>query len=168
MVTSFITIQTMLSLATRLSALLAISLTGCASIVNETTQPVRFETYSASGAEVKDMDCRLDNDYGPNTVKTPGTVQVRRSSKDLQILCTKAAEPDAKGVAVSRANGGMFGNIILGGGIGAIVDHNKGTAYSYPQWIRLIVGKLQSYDRSDDKDATPNLGREVLPLPPKP
>ncbi len=28
-------------------------------------------------------------------------------------------------MAISRANGGMFGNILLGGGIGAIIDHGS-------------------------------------------
>ena len=146
----------------------AMLLTGCASIVNDTSSPVRVETYTADGAEVKDMDCKLENDYGAHTVKTPGTVQVRRSSKDLQIVCTKGGEPDAKAVAVSRANGGMFGNIILGGGIGAIIDHNKGTAYTYPQWMRLIVGRLLAFDRNDDKDATPSTGKDVAMTPAKP
>lgn len=136
-------------------------LSGCASIVNDSTSPVRLETFAANGSEVKDMDCKVENDYGAQTVKTPGTLQVRRSSKDLQIVCTKTGEADAKGVAVSRANAGMFGNIILGGGIGAIIDHNKGTAYTYPQWIRLVVGKMLGYDRKEDKDATPNLGTAV-------
>ncbi|MCB2000604.1 MAG: hypothetical protein KDH91_09465 [Rhodoferax sp.] len=140
---------------------------GCASVMNDTTNPVRFETYAQSGAEVKDMECKIENDYGSQTVRTPGTLQVRRSSKDLQIVCSKAGEADAKGVATSRANGGMFGNIILGGGIGAIIDHNKGTAYTYPQWIRLVVGKVLGFDRTHDKDGTPNLGTDVPALPPK-
>jgi hypothetical protein len=142
-------------------------LQGCASIVNDSTSPVRFETYSQAGVEVKDMDCKIENDYGAQTVKTPGTLQVRRSSKDLQVVCTKAGEADAKGVAVSRANAGMVGNIIFGGGIGAIIDHNKGTAYTYPQWIRLVVGKMLGFDRNDDKEATPNLGKETAAAPPK-
>ena len=61
----------------------------------------------------------------------------------------------------------MFGNIILGGGIGAIIDHNKGTAYTYPQWIRLVVGKALGFDRNKDKDASPNLGADIAPAPPK-
>ncbi len=142
-------------------------LQGCASIVNDTTNPVRLETMSEAGTEVKDMDCKVENDYGTQSVKTPGTLQVRRSSKDLQIVCTKAGQPDAKGVAVSRANGGMFGNIIFGGGIGAIIDHNKGTAYSYPQWIRLVVGKVLGFDRKEDKDGAPNLGSDVPAVAPK-
>lgn len=148
--------------------LLALVLSGCASIVNDTSSPVRLETFAANGSEVKDMECRLENDYGPQTVRTPGTALVRRSSKDLQILCSKPGEADAKGVAVSRANGGMFGNILLGGGVGAIIDHNKGTAYTYPQWMRLVVGRVLGYDRNDDREATPNLGKDVVTAPPKP
>jgi hypothetical protein len=34
----------------------------------------------------------------------------------------------------------MFGNIILGGGIGAVVDHNNGSAYEYPTFIQIIMG----------------------------
>lgn len=131
---------------------------GCASITNDSTHPMRFETFSQAGAEVKDMECKAENDYGSQTIKTPGTLQIRRSSKDLQIVCTKAGVADAKGTAVSRANAGMAGNIIFGGGIGAIIDHNKGTAYTYPQWVRLVADKLLTFDRKEDKDGAPNVG----------
>jgi hypothetical protein len=141
----------------------AILFSGCASVVNDSTHPMRFETFNQAGAEVKDMECKAENDYGSQTVKTPGTLQIRRSSKDLQIVCTKVATPDAKGTAISRANAGLAGNIIFGGGIGAIIDHNKGTAYTYPQWVRLVVDKLLTFDRRDDKDGAPNLG-SVTPV----
>jgi hypothetical protein len=131
---------------------------GCASITNDSTHPMRFETFDSAGVEVKEMECKAENDYGSQTVKTPGTLQIRRSSKDLQIVCTKPATADAKGTAVSRANAGLAGNIIFGGGIGAIIDHNKGTAYTYPQWVRLVVDKLLTFDRRDDKDGAPNVG----------
>lgn len=134
------------------------SLSGCASIVNDSTHPVRFETFAADGTEVKGMDCKYENDYGSQTVKTPGTAQVRRSSKDLQIVCLKDGNADAKGTAISRANGGMAGNILFGGGIGAIIDHNKGTAYTYPEWLRLVTDRQTTFDRRDDKDGAPNIG----------
>jgi hypothetical protein len=140
-----------------LMVLLAMT-TGCASIVNDSTHPMRVETFSAAGEEVKDMECKAENDYGAQTVKTPGTLQIRRSSKDLQIVCTKADTKDAKGTAISRANAGLAGNIIFGGGIGAIIDHNKGTAYTYPQWVRLVVDQLLTFDRRADKDGAPNVG----------
>jgi hypothetical protein len=140
------------------AVLASLMATGCASIVNDSNAPIRVETFNQAGKEVKDMECKVENDYGVQTVKTPGTISVHRSSKDLQIVCSKPGERDAKGVAISRANAGLAGNIIFGGGIGAIIDHNKGTAYTYPQWIRLVVDKLMTFDRRIDTDGAPNLG----------
>ena len=138
-----------------------VAMTGCASIVNDTTTPVRFETFSASGVEIKDAECKLENDYGQQSVKTPATINVRRSSKDLQITCVKVGEADGRGVAISRANGGLAGNILFGGGIGAIIDHNKGTAYTYPQWVQVVMGKLLTFDRRADVEGQPNRGTSV-------
>lgn len=141
-----------------------LALTGCASIMNDTNAPIRFETFNAAGVEVKDAECKLENDYGQQTVKTPATVSVRRSSKDLQITCVKPGEADGRGVAISRANGGLAGNILIGGGIGAIIDHNKGTAYTYPQWVQVVMGKLLTFDRRADNEGQPNKGADPAPV----
>ena len=143
-----------------------VAMTGCASITNDTTTPVRFETLTAAGVEVKDVECTLENDYGQQVIKTPVTANVRRSSKDLQMTCVKAGEADGRGVAISRANAGMAGNILFGGGIGAIIDHNKGTAYTYPQWVQVVMGKLITFDRKADVEGKPNVGVVVVPVTP--
>lgn len=135
-------------------------LTGCASITGDTMQTVRIETRLADGSEVKDAECELFNEYGSFRVKTPGNALIRRSSTDLNVQCQKEQFPAASAKAVSRANAGMFGNIIFGGGIGAVIDHNKGTAYTYPNWMQLTFGKILTFDRSDDKDGQPSLARE--------
>ena len=145
-------------------AFACVAMTGCASITNDTTTPVRFETFSAAGVEIKDAECKLENDYGQQNIKTPATVNVRRSSKDLQVTCAKPGEVDGRGVAISRANAGMAGNILFGGGIGAIIDHNKGTAYTYPQWVQVVMGKLLTFDRRADVEGQPNRGVD-LPAP---
>lgn len=44
----------------------------------------------------------------------------------------------------------MWGNILFGGGIGAIVDHNKGTAYSYPDWVKVVLGDNLVFDRKNN------------------
>jgi hypothetical protein len=54
----------------------------------------------------------------------------------------------------------MFGNIVFGGGIGAIVDHNRGTGYTYPTWVQLEFGRSLVFDRSDDDETKPTLGCE--------
>ena len=145
----------------RLSAIaLAILFTGCASITNDSTHPIKIETKNSTGELVSGADCKLTNDYGSTSVKSGDTTQVRRSSKDLDIVCKHPANPDGNARAISRANAGMWGNIIIGGGIGAIIDHNKGTAYTYPTWMQLIFGKTIIFDRSAEKEGLPAVGTE--------
>lgn len=119
---------------------------------------MRVETLTSTGEVVNNADCKMTNDYGSISMKSGDTTQVRRSSKDLDITCKHAQNADSQGRAISRANGGMWGNIILGGGIGAIVDHNKGTAYTYPTWVQLVFGKSLVFDRTVEKEGRPVLG----------
>jgi hypothetical protein len=58
------------------------------------------------------------------------------------------------------------GNLVFGGGIGAIIDHNKGTAYSYPSWIRIIMGDNLVFDRKDEKENQPLTGSVTTPATP--
>lgn len=147
----------------RLSILaLTFASTGCASVMNDSTHPMKVETKTAEGTLVAGAECKLSNDYGIVTLKSGDTGQVRRSSKDLDIVCVHPENPNASARAISRANAGMFGNIILGGGIGAIIDHNKGTAYTYPTWVQLVFGKTLVFDRSAEKDGQPALGTEPV------
>ncbi len=136
-------------------ALLSLALTGCASIVNDSTHPIKVETKTAAGELVTGADCKLNNDYGTVTVKSGDTTPIRRSSKDLDIVCQDPKNPNATARAISRANAGMAGNIIFGGGIGAIIDHNKGTAYTYPTWVQLVFGKALVFDRRAENEGQP-------------
>ncbi|CAB5683360.1 Uncharacterised protein [Delftia tsuruhatensis] len=137
------------------------SVVGCASVINDTTHPVKVETKNENNTLITNAECKLTNDYGTVSVKSGETVQVRRSSKDLDIVCKQTDNPDATARAISRANGGMFGNIILGGGIGAIIDHNKGTAYTYPTWVQLVFGKSLVFDRTTEKEGLPTPPAEL-------
>ena len=137
----------------------ALSLVGCASIVNDSTHPVKIETRTVGGATVSGANCKVTNDFGSTTVKSGDTSPFRRSSKDMDITCVQAGQPEAKGRAISRANAGMAGNIIFGGGIGAIIDHNQGTAYTYPTWLQLVFGQTLVFDRRDEKEGSPVPGK---------
>ncbi len=122
---------------------------------------MRIDTKTAAGTTIEGAECTVSNDYGSSTLKSGTKQAVRRSSKDLDILCTHPDQLPAKGTATSRANGGMAGNIILGGVIGAVVDHNRGTAYTYPTWIEMVFGQSLVFDRSLEKEGTPLKGIAV-------
>jgi len=150
----------MKSIGLSLALALATLATGCATITGDTVQSIRVETRTADGTEIPDADCELTNEYGTVRLRTPGSASIRRSSSDLNVQCSKADQPLARARGVSRANAGMWGNIIFGGGIGAIIDHNKGTAYTYPQWMQMTFGKVLAFDRSNDKDGIPSVAQE--------
>jgi hypothetical protein len=94
----------------------------------------------------------MTNDVGTWFVTTPGSTTVQRSNKDLQITCKKEGIDVGTASVVSRTKGNMFGNILLGGGIGAIVDHNNGSAY--PSLIKIYMGRLNQKieDKSNNVD----------------
>jgi hypothetical protein len=49
----------------------------------------------------------------------------------------------------------MIGNIIFGGGIGALIDHDKGTAYDYPSVLRVVFGTTQVIDKQNERGDAP-------------
>jgi len=90
-------------------------LTGCASVTHGTTQTVKIETLTASGRTVDGAECRLPNDKGEALALSGQSVPVRRLDGNLSIEYTQAGQAPAGGQAVSRVNGGMVGNIVIGG-----------------------------------------------------
>ena len=143
--------------------------TGCASVMNESTHPMMIETKTEAGQLVTGADCKWSNGRASASVKSGVSSLVRRSSEDMEIVCNHPEYSVANARAISRANAGMFGNIIIGGGIGAVIDHNQGTAYTYPTWVQLVYGRALVFDRRDQKDdlQTPptDSGVALAPVP---
>jgi len=108
-------------------------LSGCASIAGDKSQPVTIRT-TCDGEELSGATCNLTNSKGSYVLKTPGTVSVNKSFGDMTIDCKKG---DAAGaVAVKSSSSGLtWGNILLGGGIGALVDMKTGAGYNYQNSI---------------------------------
>jgi len=126
----------------RLSFLISLIflLSACASVTGTPNQSVSVQARASTGKEVKEAACDLINKRGTWFITTPGTVQIHRSNDDLQVTCRKDGFDNGRASVVSDTKGSMFGNIILGGGIGAVVDHNNGSAYEYPSFIQVIMG----------------------------
>ena len=133
------------------------TLGGCASVLKDKTQPVKVETLDQSGNKIVGAKCGLQNDRGAFNVETPNTVFVRKSGGELVITCNPPEHGQADGKLISRVGGAVFGNIILGGGIGAIVDSASGVAFNYPEWVQLVFGKSLTFDRTNFKEAEPTV-----------
>ncbi len=134
-----------------LVSLMAINMVGCASITTDTFQSIQVTTEDQSQQIVQNANCTLKNKRGEWQVQTQGSIEVHKSSDNLLVKCSKDGMKDGLGTLISRANAGMWGNILIGGGIGAIIDHSKGTAYTYPTWVKIIMGDNLTYDRSEQE-----------------
>jgi hypothetical protein len=60
----------------------------------------------------------------------------------MQVLCNKEKFSPGRNAIVSVTKAAIFGNIILGGGIGAIIDHTSGAAYEYPSLFQVVMNRL--------------------------
>ena len=126
---------------------------GCASIISSDMQSLSVTTHTEKGEIVEKAKCTLKNDKGAWQTESPALVDVRRSAEDLVVECKKDGHPDGLFKAISRAAGGMFGNIILGGGIGAIIDHNRGAGYNYPEKLPVKMGMSVVVDQHEEAES---------------
>jgi hypothetical protein len=124
---------------------------GCASIVHDTTHAMRIDARAPTGELVMNATCMVSNDYGAVNVKSGEMTNVRRSAQDLKIVCLHDSYPDAQGRAISRVNAGMAGSVVVFGG---------GLGYAYPTWVELAYGKRLVFDRSEESEGIPLLGRK--------
>lgn len=120
-------------------------LSGCATITQESGQTLAL-TATHEGKPIE-AECKLENDRGQWTAKTPSNVTVRKSGEDLNVTCKREGIPDGLLKAISRAAGSMWGNIIFGGGVGAIIDHSQGTGYDYPNQLPVKMGESVVVDK---------------------
>ena len=121
---------------------LSLALVGCASVTGSKLQPVSVASM-CNGQQINDVMCTLTNDKGQWFIKTPGTVTINKSYEDLTVDCKK---DDITGSAKfqSKAEGGAWGNIIAGGGIGYLVDRNTGAGFSYQTNLTVqLIGECK-------------------------
>jgi hypothetical protein len=141
-------------------------LSGCESVTGTPNQNVSVQTRSSNGKEIKEAACDLINKRGTWFITTPGTVQIHRSNDDLQVTCRKEGFDNGRASVVLDTKGSMFGNILLGGGIGAVVDHNNGSAYEYLSFIQVTMGidSLIGTPRDNAAESTNTRGSRSAPI----
>ena len=137
--------------AVPVSLLCIITLPGCASLTTDAMQPVEVTTTTTKGQTVSQANCTLKNEKGQWEVVTPNTVSVHKASGNLMVNCKKPGLPDGSLQAISRAGAGMYGNILIGGGVGAVIDHTSGKAYNYSSKLPVVMGKSTTVDRKTSK-----------------
>lgn len=119
-------------------ALLAASafvVSGCATVIKGTDESISVIT------EPQGATCTLVREGKTVGVvnPTPGTVELDRDKDDISVNCVLADYEDSSEVISSEFTGYTLGNVILGGGIGAVVDAASGANSEYPDSITVMM-----------------------------
>jgi uncharacterized protein YceK len=118
-----------------LVGLSAALLSGCASVVEGSTQQIAVNTTPAGAS------CILNRDGSPiaKINSTPGSVMVSKSKYDIEVICEldgfqKTARLDESGTAAA-----VFGNILVGGAIGLVIDMSSGASNKYDSALDIAL-----------------------------
>ena len=112
-----------------------LAVSGCATIIEGTTQPVSVSSTPEEGAQ-----CTLANSQGTWYVTTPGSTTVHKTKTDLHVTCTKSGFQPGQVVAVSHFGATTAANVIAGGLVGVGVDAASGANYHYDSPIIVPLG----------------------------
>lgn len=113
-----------------LAAIIAMSLTGCASIIDGGNQSLSFAS-NPEGATVYMNGAAIG--------KTPVTISAKRQSGAQPLRFTKEGYKDVDVQAASTMNPWFLGNIITGGLFGSTTDGMSGAAFKYEQNSYMVT-----------------------------
>jgi hypothetical protein len=127
----------------QLAGLIALgaSLSGCASVIEGTSQLITVNTNPAGA--VCNLERMPDGVIGQIS-STPAGVTIRKTKYDITIKCNKPGYQEATYLNHSGAAGATFGNIVLGGGIGWAVDSASGSDNKYDSPVNLTLVPSQA------------------------
>lgn len=110
----------------------ALALTGCATITTGTEQAVYVDTPEMTGAKCKLTDSK---NASWNVSESPASVTVTKGNGPMRVACSKQGYKSADVTVEEEFAGATLGNVLLGGGIGVIVDASSGAAQRYPDKV---------------------------------
>lgn len=114
---------------------LALTLPGCATIISGSSSNIAVMT------EPPGASCTLEREGGVVAVAnpTPGSVTVRRSTRDMMLRCAHPAYGQGSTAVTAGINPMVIGNILVGGVVGVVVDAATGAIGRYPEQVSLAL-----------------------------
>ena len=120
---------------------------GCATLLKGSSQGVTVKT------EPPGAICELSKKGKSIGIvnPTPGTIQLGKGATALDVGCKKSGYFDSNATMTSSLQGWTFGNLILGGIVGLVVDASSGAAYQYRSeiYLRLLPESFLSVESRD-------------------
>lgn len=121
----------------RLMAIVCLGLasSACATIISGTTQDLYIDS------EPKGASCKIDRQGATVGMvnPTPGKVNVPRHKDNIVVACSLDGYEQSNEVLASSFTGATFGNLLLGGFVGVVIDASSGANNKYPERIVVVM-----------------------------
>jgi len=116
----------------------ALALSACATVISGTDQSIAVAT-DPPGA-----NCSIDRSgtHIGQVNPTPGSIHLDRSKDDLTLTCSRSGYQEAKLSQSPHFTGATFGNILVGGLVGVVVDAATGANFRYPDNVTVQLAPL--------------------------
>jgi hypothetical protein len=110
-------------------------LPACATIVKGSTQDITVTSTPDHAS------CQVMRGASQTAMieSTPGIVKLNRGSEDTIVSCVKPGFDRNAVTMVSAFNGATFGNLLVGGIVGIIVDASTGANYTYQDRVNVVL-----------------------------
>jgi len=114
---------------------LALGSSACASIINGTTQDLYVDS------QPQGASCKIDRQGAVvGTINsTPGKVNVPRHKDNIVVSCALDGYDQSNEVLASSFSGATFGNLLLGGFVGVVIDASSGANNKYPERVNVVM-----------------------------
>lgn len=114
---------------------LALGSGACATIVNGTTQDLYVESHPEGAA------CKIDRQGATVGMvnPTPGKATIPRHKDNVVVSCSRDGYEQSNDVLASSFSGATFGNLLLGGIVGVVIDSSSGANNKYPEKIVVVL-----------------------------
>ena len=133
-------------------------LSGCATIATGTKQSVSVNVVNAPGAKCAGVDQEERKYYWNDT---PASVMVQKGDGPMTLTCERKGFKKTIHKFDEIFQGATLGNILLGGGIGIIIDAASGAAQIYPNEVKLVMEPEDGASR-EEMDKYARLKQELL------
>lgn len=118
-----------------LGVLVGVTLSGCATVMSGTSQGLTIETDPAGAT----CSVARSGEQIAATSATPSQVMISKGWSALDIECKKNEHLTAKDSLSPTFQPWTLGNILIGGGIGLIIDAASGAMVQYPRSVMLFL-----------------------------
>jgi hypothetical protein len=118
-----------------LGLLSLVLLSGCAAILDGTTQTIMVRTAPVGASCV----ATRRGDLLATIQSTPAEITFHRDGGDITVVCEKPGWDQTVSKFEANFSGVTFGNLILGGEIGLIIDAASGANWDYDQDRTILM-----------------------------